>query len=131
MRIMRWGWIVLAGVVAEGVSIAFLVGLRYWQGGSARAELSALGNAMFEVELFAVTALFGWWAARKTISWPLLDGALVGVVTIVIYEILAYGQPVPHNAEYFFLHGMKLVAGAVGGWIAGWQAPARTRAPVS
>lgn len=65
MRIMRWGWIVLAGVVAEGVSIAFLVG------------------------------------------------------------------PVPHNAEYFFPHGMKLVAGAAGGGVAGWQASARTRASVS
>ena len=131
MKHMRWGWILLAGFLAESVSVAFLVGLRYWHGGSVRSELSPLGNATFEVELFVVTALFGWWAARKATSWPLLHGALVGVVTILIYEILAYGQPVPHNAEYFFLHGMKLVAGAVGGFIAGWQASARTRAPVS
>ena len=88
MKHMRWGWILLAGFLAESVSVAFLVGLRYWHGGSVRSELSPLGNATFEVELFVVTALFGW-------------------------------------------HGMKLVAGAVGGGIAGWQASARTRAPVS
>ena len=99
MRSMRWGRILLAGFLAESLSVAFLVGLRYWQGGSVRSELSPLGNATFEVELFVVTALFGWWAARKATFWPLLHGALV--------------------------------AGALGGWIAGWQASARTRAPVA
>jgi hypothetical protein len=119
----------LGGFLAETVSVGFLVGLRYWHGGSVRSELSPLGNTVFEIELFVVTALFGWWVARKATSWPLLHGALVGVVTILIYEILAYGQPVPHDWTYFFLHGLKLVAGAVGGGIAAWQAPARAHSP--
>jgi len=102
---------------------------------SSQDAASATRRSNFSGGIHAKHAL-GW------ICWPLvgraqghflaaLARALVGVATILIYEILAYGQPVPHNAEYFFLHGMKLVAGALGGFIAGWQASARTRAPVS
>ena len=127
MRSMRWGWILLAGFLGEVVAIVFLLGLRHLHGYEARslAPLSALGAAAFQFELFAVMALFGWWVARKATAWPVLHGALVGVAGVLIYEILAFGQPVPRNSSYFLAHALKIGGGAAGGWLARSRAPVR------
>ena len=126
MRHMRWGWILVAGLLGEFVAIVFLEGLRLLHGGWL-APLSPVGSAAFQFEMFAGMALCGWWVARKTTAWPVLNGALVGVTAVLIYEMLAFGQPVPRNWFYFVAHGLKIGGGAAGGWLAAWRA----RAPVS
>jgi hypothetical protein len=121
MRKVRWSWIVLAGFLGECVAILFLIGLRRLHGypASSPAPLSPLGSAAFQFELFAVMALFGWWVARKATALPVLNGTLVGVAAVLIYEILAFGQPVPRDSFYFLAHGLKICGGAAGGWLAG------------
>jgi len=133
MRKIRWGWVLVAGILAEAVAVAFLVGLRWMHGypAASAAPLSAVGAIAFEAELFVGTAAAGWWVARKAIAWPVLNGALVGVTTVLVYEILAFGQPVPHDWSYFFLHGLKVAGGVTGGCIAVWRARAPASAPVS
>ena len=133
MRKIRWGWILVAGILAEAVAVAFLVGLRWMHGYAAAsaAPLSAVAAVAFEVELFVGTAVAGWWVARKATASPVLNGALVGVTTVLVYEILAFGQPVPHGWSYFFLHGLKVAGGVTGGCIAAWHARAPASAPVS
>jgi hypothetical protein len=130
MRNIRWGWILLAGAVAEALAVAVLVGLRSLHGyeAASAAPLSTLGTATFEVELFAGTALAGWWVARKATAWPVLNGALVGIVTVLVYEILAFGQPLVRDASYLLLHGLKIGGGVAGGLLAAWRArvPQRT-----
>jgi hypothetical protein len=123
MRNVRWGWILIAGLLGEFVAIVFLVGLRRLHGYEARslAPLSALGATAFQFELFAVMALFGWWVARKATASPVLHGTLVGVAAVLIYEILAFGQPVPRNWSYFLAHALKIGGGAAGGWMASWR----------
>jgi len=130
MRDIRWGWVLLAGFLAEAVAIAVLVGLRVLHGYDVRslAPLSALGTAVFDLELFLGTALFGWWVARKSPA-PILNGLLVGVAAVLLYEIVAFGQPVPRNATYFFLHALKIGGGAAGGWLAAWRARPPARVP--
>ena len=133
MRNIRWGWILLAGVLAEAVAVAVIVGLRWLHGypAASAAPLSTLGTATFEVELFVGTALAGWWVARKATATPVLNGALVGVTTVLVYEILAYGQPVVRDGSYFLLHGLKIGGGVVGGWIAARRARAPADAPAA
>jgi hypothetical protein len=133
MRKIRWGWILVAGILAEAVAVAFLVGLRRMHGYAAAsaAPLSAVAAVAFEVELFVGTAVAGWWVARKATAWPVLNGALVGVTTVLVYEILAFGQPVPRDWSYFLLHGLKVAGGVTGGCIAAWHARAPASAPVS
>ena len=132
MRDMRWGWILVAGFLGECVAIAVLVGIRLLHGyePGSLAPLSSLGAATFQFELFAVMALFGWWVARKATAWPVLHGALVGVAAVLIYEIVAFGQPVPRTLSYFVAHALKIGGGAAGGWIAAWRARAPASAPV-
>lgn len=133
MRKIRWGWILVAGILAEAVAVAFLVGLRWLHGypAASAAPLSVLGTTAFEAELFVGTALAGWWVARKATGWPVLNGALVGVTTVLVYEILAWGQPVPRDFSYFLLHGLKIGGGVAGGCIAAWRAGAPARAAIS
>ncbi len=127
MQKIRWGWILLAGAVAEAVAVVVLVGLRWLHGypAASAAPLSAIGTITFEVELFVGTAVAGWWVARKAPAWPVLNAALVGVVTVLVYEILAFRAPLVRDASYFLLHGLKIAGGVAGGWIA----TRRARAP--
>lgn len=53
-----------------------------------------------------------------------LHGALVGAAAVLIYEILAFGQPVPRTWPYFLAHALKIGGGAAGGWIAARRARA-------
>jgi hypothetical protein len=125
MRNVRWGWIVLGAFVAEVVGFALLMGIRvlHGYGPLARDPLSALGNAAFQIELFLVFALFGWWVARGAHKLVLVNGLLVGVAAVLIYEIAARGsrQSIPISASYLLAHAVKIAGGGAGGWLAARQ----------
>jgi hypothetical protein len=123
MQNLRWGWIALGGFLGELVAIVVLMGLRVLNGSGpiSPAPLSPLALAAFLTELAVVMALFGWWvAARKAHAQRVLHGLLVGVAAVLIYEILAFGQPVPRDWSYVAAHALKIAGGAVGGWLATW-----------
>jgi len=122
MRNVRWGWIVLAAFVAEVVGFALLMCIRvlHGYGPFALDPLSAAGNAAFMIELFLVFVLFGWWVARGARALVLLNGLLVGVAAVLIYEIAARGSgaSIPLSTAYLLAHAVKVAGGAAGGWLA-------------
>lgn len=127
MTNIRWGWIVLAAFLGELTGILLLMGLRllHGYGPLSPSPLSGPGEAAFIAELFAVLALFGYWVARKAPLQPVLHGLLVGVTSVLIYEVLVFivarGQPIPRNLLYFAAHAVKIAGGAAGGWFAARQ----------
>jgi hypothetical protein len=125
MRNVRWGWIVLGAFVAEVLGFAVLMGIRvlHGYGPFALDPLSAIGNAAFQIELFLVFMLFGWWVARGARELVFLNGLLVGVAAVLIYEIAARGsgQSIPISTTYLLAHAVKIAGGAAGGWLAARQ----------
>lgn len=127
MSNIRWCWILLAAFLGELTGVLLLMGLRLLHGVGplSPSPLSGPGEAAFLAELFIVLALFGYWVARKASLRPVLNGLLVGVTSVVIYEILVFivarGQPVPRNLIYFAAHALKIAGGATGGWFAARQ----------
>ena len=122
MRNVRWGWIVLGAFVAEVLGFAVLMGIRvlHGYGPFALDPLSGVGNAAFLIELFLVFMLAGWWVARGARELVVLNGLLVGVAAVLIYEIAARGsgQSIPISASYLLAHAVKIAGGGVGGWLA-------------
>lgn len=126
MHNVRWGWIVLAGFVAEVLGFVVLMGIRVLHGVGPLAldPLSAVGNAAFLLELFLVFALFAWWVARGARALVFSNGLLVGVAAVLIYEIVARGSGQsmpPLSAAYLLAHAVKIAGGAAGGWLAARQ----------
>jgi len=122
MRNIRWGWIVLGAFVAEVFGFAVLMCIRvlHGYGPFALDPLSAIGNAAFLIELFLVFMFAGWWIARGAREHVVLNGLLVGVAAVLIYEIAARGsgQPIPINAAYLLAHAVKVGGAGAGGWLA-------------
>jgi hypothetical protein len=125
MRDIRWVAIVLGAFVAEVLGFAVLMCIRvlHGYGPFAPDPLSAVGNAAFLIELFLVFMLFGWWIARGARELVFLNGLLVGVAAVLIYEIVARGSgaSIPLSAQYLLAHAVKIGGGAAGGWIAARQ----------
>jgi hypothetical protein len=61
--------------------------------------------------------LLAWWVGRGIQSRFVVHGLLVGVVAMLIYIALTRAQPEPF--AYVLAHGLKLLGGAGGGWLAG------------
>ncbi len=91
----------------------------------------ALGQDSLLVDIVlpaaAVAAvLAGMWTARRAAS-AVLNGAMVGVIAIALYVVLAVvaSLPRPELADftttlspiYLATHAVKVVGGAVGGWL--------------
>jgi hypothetical protein len=125
VRNIRWIWIVLGAFVAEVLGFAGLMCIRvlHGYGPFAPDPLSAIGNAAFLIELFVVFMLFGWWIARGARDFVFLNGLLVGVAAVLIYEIVARGSgaSIPLTTAYLLAHAVKIGGGAAGGWIAAQQ----------
>ena len=119
MRNVRWLWIVIGGFVAEVVGFLVLIGIRLLHGYGPLeiTPLSPVGRFAFMAELFLVMALFGWWVGRRARGLVVLNGLLVGVAAVVIYEIAASRAPVPvpHDFSYFLAHAVKIAGAAAGG----------------
>lgn len=68
--------------------------------------------------------LFALWVGRGLTSRFILHGALVGVVATLLYVALTLARPEPF--AYLAAHGLKILGGAVGGFVTG-----RRRAPTA
>jgi putative membrane protein (TIGR04086 family) len=116
MKSMRWGWILLGGFLAELLVFAIVIPLSL-----AAGQASLLYSA--PPASFVGTFVFGIWVARRASDRRLLHGFLVGVAATVIYIAISRGQPEP--AAYIIAHGLKLLGGAAGGWIAAKRGTAK------
>lgn len=65
---------------------------------------------------FVATLLFGLWVATKATDRPVLHGALVGIVAMLIYIGMTLGRPEP--IAYILAHVLKVLGGFAGGFIA-------------
>ena len=128
MPALRWGRIVLGGVIGELLLIAAVIPLYAF--GASEAAITVLAVAGSFVAFIPVA----WWLARP-LSRPMLHGVLMGAAAAAIYVMLtvlgalfvADAPPVP--AIYYVGHALKLAGGACGGWLAGRSAAAAAVGP--
>jgi hypothetical protein len=107
---LRWGRVIVGGISAELVVFAIVFPVLHFFGQTAfLASILAASLAM--------PFLFALWVCRRVKSHFALHGLLVGAVAILMYLIIARGQPEP--LLYKIAHGLKLLGGLLGGVIAG------------
>lgn len=109
---IRWLRILLGGFLAE-VSVIALVILLSLLFGKQTIPSTALFGSLLGCFLFAL------WVARRVDSRFILHGILVGLVATLIYVGLTRGRPEP--VAYLVAHGLKLIGGAAGGFVAARQ----------
>ncbi len=109
MNNMRWGWILLGGFLAELLVFVIVIPLSMVAG-----QASLLYSA--PPASFVGTFVFGWWVARKAPKKRVLHGTLVGLVATALYIAITRGQPEP--TAYIIAHGLKILGGIAGGWVA-------------
>ena len=113
---LRWGRIVLGGVLAEVALILVVIPMRMLESPESAITVVAVAGS------FVVFVPVARWLAPA--SRPLLHGTLMGAVAAAIYIALTFvGQmfapdmpPVPWI--YYVGHLLKLAGGAAGGWLA-------------
>jgi hypothetical protein len=114
---LRWGRIVLGGVLGELLLIVAVIPL-YAAGGTDTA-ITLVGVAGSYVAFVAIA----WWLARP-LSRPIVHGVLMGATAAVIYMAVSVGSSLfvadaPSVPPIYYLgHVLKLAGGATGGWLA-------------
>lgn len=106
---MHWGRIVAGGLLAEVALILAIVPLGLRLGESFLHYTAPPGS-------FATCFVGAFWVCRGVRSRFILHGVLVGIVAAVIYVALTRAQPEPF--AYIVAHGLKLLGGACGGFVA-------------
>jgi putative membrane protein (TIGR04086 family) len=109
MKNIRWGWILLGGFFAELAVFVIVIPLSLLAG-----QQSFLYSA--PPASFVASFVFGIWVARKAPQRRVLHGTLVGVVATLIYVGIGRGEPEP--IAYIIAHVLKVLGGAVGGFVA-------------
>ena len=81
---------------------------------------SLFGQRAFLASILVASAVmpfvFAVWVCRRVESRFVLHGALVGIVAVLFYLGLAWGQPQP--LLYRIAHGLKIIGGVAGGVVA-------------
>ena len=81
---------------------------------------SLFGERAFLASILVASAVMPFvlavWVCRRVEARFVLHGALVGIVAVLFYLALAWGQPQPRL--YKIAHGLKIVGGAAGGAVA-------------
>jgi hypothetical protein len=133
--------IVVAVILAELLPILALVAIVFVYGAVRQPESLSpaefaprAGNWVGPIGGFLATLLFAWWAARRVQTQRLGHGIAVGVGTALLdlgLGLLLGG--VGANPPLFFLsNGGRIVAGALGGWMATrWSAASPMNDPPS
>jgi hypothetical protein len=107
---MKWGRILLAAILAE-VALFSIALLSYFVSSGATVLLYVIPPACL-----GLTAYFGFWAARTARGLFVLHGTLVGTVAALAYVGLTWGKVLP--MAYVVSHFLKVIGGAMGGFIA-------------
>jgi hypothetical protein len=106
---IHWVRVLIAGVLAE-VAVFLVV----------FPTLHFFGQQAFLVSILIASAmmpfLFALWVGRHIDSRFVLHGAFVGLVAALFYVALTRGQPEPQL--YLIAHGLKVIGGAAGGFVA-------------
>lgn len=117
MKNIRWGWVLLGGFLAELSIFVLVIPLSLLIGQESRLYSAPPAS-------FAAAFVFGIWVARKAPQRRVLHGALVGIVSMLIYIGISLGQPEP--IAYIIAHVLKVLGGTAGGFVALKRATANT-----
>ena len=112
---LRWRRVLVGGFLAELLVFAIVFPVLFLFGQAAFLASVPIASALMPF-ILAV------WVGRRIESRFVLHGALVGVVSALIYMALAWGQPQP--LLYKIAHGLKVVGGMAGGVVASRRKPA-------
>jgi hypothetical protein len=107
---MHWVRVLIGGFLAEAALILLVIPVAIKWGQHPLLFLAPAGSLVF-------CFLFGFWVGRGVKSRFVLHGLLAGAVAVAIYLALTRLQPEP--LAYVVAHGLKLVGGATGAWLAG------------
>jgi putative membrane protein (TIGR04086 family) len=106
---IRWLRVLLAGFLAEVLVIALVIPVSLLFGKNT-LTYAAPAASLLACFLLAI------WVGRRLESRFVLHGILVGVVAALIYVVLTRGGPEP--PAYLIAHGLKILGGAAGGFVA-------------
>jgi len=106
---IRWLRVLLAGFLAEVLVIALVIPVSLLFGKNI-LTYAAPAASLLACFLLAI------WVGRRLESRFVLHGILVGVVATLIYVALTRGGPEP--PAYLIAHGLKILGGAAGGFVA-------------
>ena len=109
MKRIRWGRVLASGFLSKLAVFAVFIPATVLFG-QVPGQYTAVAASL------VMPFLFGLWAARKVEAYSVLHGMMVGAVGVLIYLGLTRGQPEP--LLYIFGHGLKLLGGAAGGYLA-------------
>lgn len=129
---IRWVRVIIAGVLTEASVVLFIISAAtaYLYGLSpTEAEYQTFaGRAGFYVGVFggALAAfLLALWACRTLRADWLKNGLLVGCVAALLHAGLLAGSGTGFRAVYLIADALKLVGGALGGYVAARRAARR------
>jgi hypothetical protein len=108
-RKIKWVRILIGGFLAEAVLILLVIPVSMKWGQQPLLYLAPAGS-------LALCFLFGFWVGRGVKSRFILHGFLVGAVATAIYLALTRLKAEPW--AYVVAHGLKLIGGASGAWMA-------------
>jgi hypothetical protein len=111
---VNWKRVLLGGFLAELLVFAIVFPVLYLFGQQAFLASILIASALMPF-------LLAMWVGRRLDSLFVVHGALVGVVAVAIYVIIAWGQPEP--LLYTIAHGLKVVGGMAGGAVAARRKP--------
>jgi hypothetical protein len=111
---IQWVRILIGGFLAEAVLILLVIPVSMKWGQPPLLYLAPAGSLV-------LCSLFGFWVGRGVKSRFRLHGLLVGAMATAIY--LALSRLGPEPWAYVVAHGLKLIGGASGAWMAGRGRP--------
>jgi hypothetical protein len=127
---LRWGRALAAAVLGEVVLILIAIPV---YSAMPQADATALLSLVVPPASFAVFVATGYWSAKPVPRSGLQQGALAGIIAVVAYLVLGFvaslfvaGTSVTDGftPAYLTAHALKIVGGAVGGWLVSRKAPA-------
>jgi len=130
MKPIRWGRVVLGAILLE-IVLSIVAVPAYYLSDDPNAVLSLITPPACLIVAFPI----GMWVGKAS-GRPVLAGALIGVVSLVVYGVLLalasqFAPPEQRDLSgvfapaYLASHLLKIIGGAAGGW---WVSRQRTTA---
>jgi hypothetical protein len=125
---MRWGRIVVAGLIGELIPIILLVAVVAVFGprelGAAQAFAEKTGHWFGPLAGVLVSFLAALWVARRLEHGQVAHGIAVGVLIALIDDIILVAMKAPFEWVFVASNLGKIIAGAAGGFVAKSRASA-------
>lgn len=107
---IRWLRVLIGGLFVEASLFAVVIPVLKTFGQHALLYVVPVASLV-------MSFVFGLWVGRRVESRFVLHGMLVGIVATLLYVGMTRAQPEPF--AYLLAHGLKMLGGAAGGFVAG------------